>query len=190
MQLCNYKPECCNKRFELTMTRKKIILAGFTLIELLVVIAIIGVLATLIVANFNAARERARDAARKSDLRNIQTALRAYYNDHGRNPCGSQPNYKIKGCGSVLPTNCTSIVACEWGSSFEIPSTGQVYMTTLPSDPQTPDRDYRYSAAAGSEDYSLTACLENANDVNCVSIGADGNWCTTTLKGCIYQVRP
>ena len=59
---------------------------GFTLIELLVVVSLLGVLATLVIANLNSARERTRDATRKSDLRNIQTALRLYYNDKGTYP--------------------------------------------------------------------------------------------------------
>jgi len=71
--------------------------SAFTLIELLVVMALIGTLATLLLANFNAARERARDAQRKSDLRNIQTALRLYYNDYGIFPdnSGTQHSYRL-----------------------------------------------------------------------------------------------
>jgi len=60
---------------ELPVVRKR----GFTLIELLVVIFIIGLLATLIIVNVNAARGRARDSKRKADLRAYQTAVEMYY---------------------------------------------------------------------------------------------------------------
>lgn len=59
---------------------------GFTLIELLIVIAIIGVLATLLMVNFIGVRQRARDAQRKSDLRQIQSALEIYRSDQGSYP--------------------------------------------------------------------------------------------------------
>src|SRR3972149_8165962 len=93
---------------------------GFTLIELLVVISIIGILATLLVANYNAARSRARDAQRKSDVRNIQTALRLYYNDTQLYPCDDgvtvNPNEDsdIMGCGTQAA--CASVTSCNWGS--------------------------------------------------------------------------
>ncbi len=61
-------------------------LPGFTLIELLVVIAIIGILASLLMANFAGIRDRADDAKKKGDLKHLQTALRLYYNDHNAYP--------------------------------------------------------------------------------------------------------
>ena len=59
---------------------------GFTLIELLVVISIIGILAALLIANMVGIRERARDSAIKTNLGQLQTALRLYYNDLQRFP--------------------------------------------------------------------------------------------------------
>ncbi len=57
---------------------------GFTLVELLVVIAIIGILASVILVSLNSARERARDARRVADLRQVTLALENYYEDNNQ----------------------------------------------------------------------------------------------------------
>ena len=55
--------------------------AGFTLIELMIVVAIIGILAAIAIPKFGATRERANEAALKSDLRNLLTAQETYFGD-------------------------------------------------------------------------------------------------------------
>ena len=60
--------------------------AGFTLIELLVVISIIGLLSTIAVVSLNNARQKARDARRSSDIKQILTALDLYYYSNERWP--------------------------------------------------------------------------------------------------------
>lgn len=61
---------------------------GFTLIELLVVIAVIGVLAGAIIVMINPTAQlaRARDAGRKSDLKQIRGALERYNIINGTYP--------------------------------------------------------------------------------------------------------
>lgn len=56
---------------------------GFTLIELLVVIAIIGILASVVLASLNSARDKGEDAAIKSNLNNIRAQAELFYDDQG-----------------------------------------------------------------------------------------------------------
>lgn len=56
---------------------------GFTLIELLVVIAIIGILASVVLASLNSARDKGTDAANKSNLNNIRAQAEIVYDDDG-----------------------------------------------------------------------------------------------------------
>ena len=73
-------------------TRDKFHEKGFTLIELLVVIAIIGLLSSIVLESVNAAREKARDARRISDLKQLQKAVELYYDDHGQYPVSCRGN--------------------------------------------------------------------------------------------------
>jgi type II secretion system protein G len=114
---------------------------GFTLIELLVVIVIVGVLATMTLAMINlpGVRQRGRDVQRKSDLRQIQTALELYRSDIGSYPAS------LPACGSALTSGSNS------------------YMQKVPCDPlNTGQYTYRYTTTGST--YSLIGCMENVND--------------------------
>ena len=57
---------------------------GFTLIELLVVIAIIGILASVVLASLNTARDKGADAAVKSNLNNSRAQAELFYDNNSR----------------------------------------------------------------------------------------------------------
>ncbi len=135
---------------------------GFTLIELLIVIAIIGVLATILLANFIGVRQRSRDAQRKADLRQIQGAIELYKADQGVYP--PMPLYSIN-CGSYAVSSYSSIK----GGTPSI-----TYMEKIPCDPNpsiyigafsTLNGNYYYRLDVGSI-YYLDACIENTNDTD------------------------
>ena len=52
---------------------------GFTLIELLVVIAIIGILASVVLASLNTARDKGADAAVKANLNGMRAQAELFY---------------------------------------------------------------------------------------------------------------
>ena len=122
---------------------------GFTLVELLIVISIIGVLSALLMANFIGVRQRARDSQRKSDLRQIQSALELYKSDSSSSTYPSAvPNATCSNSRVLIAdtSNCNSTV----------------YMKRVPLDPM--GTSYYYSYSASTDTYILASCLENPSD--------------------------
>ena len=131
----------------------------------MLVLAIIGVLTSFLLANLIGAKARARDAQRKSDLRQIQAALEMYRADNGTYPAAPLP-----ACGSSLNSN------------------GTVYMQSIPCDPlNTGQYVFTYSLTGGGTGYTLITCLENVNDsqkdkTNAANCSGTTNWSYTVTN--------
>lgn len=115
---------------------------GFTLIELLVVIAIIGILATIVLVSLNTARQKARDARRIGDIRQVALALEMYADDNSAQYPGTDNTESWSAMTTALePT----------------------YMTVVPSDPGS--GTYFYYPGSSNSTYVLgVASLENGSN--------------------------
>ena len=117
---------------------------GFTLIELMVVLVIIGVLAALIVPNVLDRADDARVMAARTDVNNLNQALKLYKLDNQRLPSTDQGLQAL----IIRPT------------AAPVPPNWKAYLDKLPNDPW--GRPYQY----------LNPGVKGEVDV--MSLGADG----------------
>ncbi|HYU64775.1 MAG TPA: type II secretion system protein [Candidatus Paceibacterota bacterium] len=163
----------------LNASRRKFRLSrGFTLVELLVVIGIIGVLATLVLVQLGAARGRARDAKRISDISQVRSAVELYAEDHSNTyPTAiSDANLGVYMANGKVPLD---------------PTTGAAY-------------GYAYSPAASPTKYQIWAELEQTSGAKPAALNSDADlnpvgWsgtsangtteaCTSAANDCIYDL--
>lgn len=110
---------------------------GFTLIELLVVVAIIGILASVVLASLNTARNKGKDASVQSSMSSMRAQAELGVNSSGAyiaNLCG------VSTAGGILAlhTAVTNGGGTAWkcnvtGADATATSTGWAYEALLPT---------------------------------------------------------
>ncbi len=128
--------------------KNKIQFRGFTLIEVMVVLVILGILATLIVPRIMGRPDEARIIAAKQDINSIGQALKLYRLDNQAYPSSDQ------GLQALITKPTAPPAPPNW-------KTGG-YLDRLPKDPW------------GNEFKYLNPGVNNPNDVDVFSLGADG----------------
>ncbi len=135
-------------------------LYGFTLVELMVAISIIGILSSIVYANFGDARKSSRDDIRKTSLKELQLAIEFYKAQNDR--------YPVAGCGAAVTAYAEASAGCTEYILGLVPD----YIPALPRDPvseNTPGKGFMYRSNVGGTDYKLM--IKDAVEVKITSTG-------------------
>jgi len=127
---------------------------GFSLIELLIVVAIMGILAAVVLSSLGTAREKARDARRLEDVKDMVKLL-VIESDSGNN--------LLTGCvaADALYSTCTGPGDISNFPDYSDPSLSTSACTSLSADVCNYSLSTGTGAAgAGTEDFQICFYLE------------------------------
>jgi len=99
---------------------------GFTLIELLVVIAIIGILASVVLASLNSARDNAKDASMKTSMNSIRAQAELFYN-------GAGSNTYTGACADADIVNLLAAASTQTGNTADCDATAAAFAADVQS---------------------------------------------------------
>ena len=124
----------------LIFKNKKTLNSGFTLLEILLVVGIISILAGIVIVAINPGRQLAlaRNTERRSDLKQINSALQQYYIDHREYPAGlTDELVDICDTGNTASSSVDDVFGVGYcddlvNLSVLVPT----YLTAIPKDPQ------------------------------------------------------
>ena len=152
-------------------------ISAFTLVELLITIAIIAILTVVAALSYTGIQQRGRDAQRKNDLNQIKIALSTYYN--AQVPVQYVPSSASSGIPCAVTTGSCGAVSIDGSTDYLSTALSPLYIRSMPVDPkQLGIYIYKYTSSAfnsvANQNFTLTATLENVNDIKGNNGAQDG----------------
>lgn len=164
--------------------------AGLSLVEMLIVVSIIAILSSVLFISFNEGSAQSRDAQRKADLRELQTALELYKNEHGRYPVGCNgPVVTYTNAVSGWSGELGTAHACADGRSDYIRGHASGitfapgFISSLPTDPRPGSGDYGFVYAANADGTVYKIMVRNAVETETVTYASEFSSCDSNNAG-------
>ena len=151
---------------------------GFTIIELLVVIVVIGVLASIAIVSYSSIKQRAQDAALRSDLTNVGKKLSLWMVEHSMSElvaiyAANQPGATAAWVAGDNADNDLTSAQLRWNTMSELPKQSASPNVTM-------ELIAQYGPAAEAAAPGVNARMTSQN-VFCI---------TGAVRGGNYNYRP
>lgn len=157
--------------------------SGFTLIELLIVIVIMGIVMALVTTNLFGARQRGSDSQKKSNLKELKTALQLYYVDYRIYPATDIGIY-LKACGQGGNQRCPVCSSADFAAGG-VDGCQRIYANKIElTNGRFPN--IRYYQCSGGDDFRLKIGLDNESDADIAESQARCPACNTTYTAKDY----
>jgi type IV pilus assembly protein PilA len=168
---------------------------GFTLLEILLVVGIIAILAGIVIVAINPSKQLAtvRNTERKSDIKQVESAITQYYIDNSLYPSTITTDLKeICDTGSVSSTT-VAVDNTPCGDLVNLSTLVPTYFTAVPKDPRatsTGNGSGYFLAKDTTNHIGVSASLAELGTV--VSIGnvPGPTYDEFVFNGHTYQINP